>query len=416
MRTHVPLPEDPLRPRHAGSICALIILGLVMFSDGVLSQAQTYTVLHSFQGSDGFYPQGTLTLDAAGNLYGTATLGGANGFGTVFKLSRRGGVWSLSRLYSFKGGTDGGYPYAGVAIGPDGSLFGTTRAGGGGTCTSPEGYLGCGTVFNLRPATRSCGATQCPWVETVIHRFGGGSDGAFPGFGNLAVDAAGRIYGTTSGDFGGNDGSVFRVVKSNGQWTQDILHAFTQGECPYAGVILDRSGNLYGTTTTDNVVYELEASQGYLFQVLYTMQFGQGPLTAGLAFDSSGNLYGATLNDGGTVFQLHPMMGEWAYAQMVNFNAYLGVFNAPTLDAAGNVYGTVNEFPTIVFKLTPSGGSWTLTVLHNFEDDPSEGDFPVGGVTIDPAGNSYGTATDGGTGTCEGGEGTGCGVVWEITP
>lgn len=347
-------------------------------------------------------------MDAAGNLYGTTTEGGANGFGTVFKLSHRNGVWVLSRLYSFQGGMDGAFPYAGITIGPDSTLFGTTNAGGGGPCDG-----GCGSVFNLRPPIANCPATQCPWVETVVHRFSGGSDGAFPFFGSLSIDATGRVYGTTSGDFSGNDGTVFRFARSNGQRTQTILHTFTQGEEPYAGVILDRSGNVYGTTTTTNTVYELQASQGYLYQGLYTLQSG-GPLTAGLAFDSAGNLYGATLNDGGTVFQLHPALEQWSYTQLEFFNAYLGLFDAPTIDAAGNVYGTVNEGPGIVFKLAPSSGGWALTTLHDFDSDAGAGFLPVGGVTLDTGGNLYGTATLGGTGNCQGGQG--CGVIWEIAP
>ena len=150
------------------------------------AQAQTFTVLHNFTGGpDGATPQGPLTMDQAGNLYGTDS-GGVRGFGTVYMLSKRGSNWIFNPLYAFAGGNDRGGPWAGVIMGPDGSLYGTTT----------DWETGPGTVFNLKPSASACKTALCGWNETVVDRFTGGSDGSWPS-GNLTLDQAGNIYGVT---------------------------------------------------------------------------------------------------------------------------------------------------------------------------------------------------------------------------
>src|SRR5271165_302659 len=141
---------------------------LVFFAAGS-AQAQTFAVLHSFTGgADGGGPLSGLTMDHAGNLYGTTSGGGNAGQGTVFKLTRKNSGWVFSSLYSFQGGSDGADPEAGVVIGRDGSLYGTTFAGGNSQdCYGP----GCGTVFRLTPPPTFCKAINCPWIETVLYRF-----------------------------------------------------------------------------------------------------------------------------------------------------------------------------------------------------------------------------------------------------
>lgn len=137
------------------------------------AQSQTYTVLHNFTGGqDGASPQAGVTMDRAGNLYGTTASGGTGGFGAVFKLTRRDSAWVLNPLYSFPGGSDGQNPQARVTIGPNGTLYGTTANGGVDNCTN-----GCGTIFNLSPPPRACTAVICPWTETVLYRFTGGYPG-----------------------------------------------------------------------------------------------------------------------------------------------------------------------------------------------------------------------------------------------
>ncbi|MGO9302994.1 MAG: choice-of-anchor tandem repeat GloVer-containing protein [Candidatus Korobacteraceae bacterium] len=120
----------------ATAIATLLIIATTQ------AHAQTFTVLHTFSGSDGAYPFGTLTMDRDGNLYGTTYNGGSGcngiGCGTVFKLTHKNSGWILTPLYNFQGGDDGEFPTGGVTIGPDGDLYGTTNVGGGGPCAPPR--------------------------------------------------------------------------------------------------------------------------------------------------------------------------------------------------------------------------------------------------------------------------------------
>lgn len=393
--------------------------------------AQTYTVLHKFTGgADGGNPHTGLTMDQAGTLYGTTAEGFLNGgTGTVFSLSHTGAGWTLNPLYTFAGGSGGYRPLAGVVFGADGSLYGTTQEGGIGTPNrQPDGcYLGCGTVFNLKlsgveteihrfaggrdgmfPETGSLifdragnlyGTTQngglpCDnpgfgcgtvfklspsgggWTETVLYRFSGGSDGSYPNAG-LIMDVAGNLYGTTvSGGVSGPTcftsgcGTVFKLSPSGSGWTESTLYSFTgnsDGSSPYAGLILDAAGNLYGGTYYTGAVFQLmPAGSQWTLHVLHAFYpNSNGPLS-NLVMDRAGNLYGS-INQGGQ-------------------------------------YGGGN-----IFKLTAAGGSWTYTSLHDFcpGADCSEGGDPWS-VILDANGNLYGTGYIGGINNN--------GVVWEITP
>jgi uncharacterized repeat protein (TIGR03803 family) len=209
-------------------------------------------VLHNFgSGSDGQYPQSGLIGDAAGNLYGTTTYGGTYSCGepncgTVFELTPiAGGGWTETVLHSFGSATDGYNPYSGVILDAAGNLYGTTA--GGGTHSQ-------GTVFKLSPSEGG------GWTETVLHNFGNGTDeGAAVPLAGLVLDAAGNLYGTTfvggayyCADLNGGCGTVFELTPiAGGVWKETVLHSFgggMNGYAPYAGVILDAAGNLYGTT------------------------------------------------------------------------------------------------------------------------------------------------------------------------
>jgi uncharacterized repeat protein (TIGR03803 family) len=168
-------------PQHRRLTLAYITVALTMGAIG--AKSQTFKVLHNFAVRDGESPSAGLTMDRAGSLYGTTLYGGATGNGTVFKLSHSGSNWVLNTLYSFSGAEDGGYPQARVIFGPDGSLYGTTSAGG---------YQGYGTVFNLRPQPSACKTALCPWTETVLYRFQGGSDGGVPTYGDVTFDPGGQ--------------------------------------------------------------------------------------------------------------------------------------------------------------------------------------------------------------------------------
>jgi len=156
------------------------------------AQAQTFQVIYNFPGQAGAYPNAGPTIDKGGNLYGTTQFGGV-GNGTVFRLKHTGSNWVFSPLYAFQGGNDGVAPVARVIFGPDSSLYGTTAGGGGSGCSG----FGCGTVFNLKPPATACKTSLCPWTETVLYRFSGGSDGGEPSYGDLVFDQAGNLYGTT---------------------------------------------------------------------------------------------------------------------------------------------------------------------------------------------------------------------------
>ena len=183
-------------------------------------------------------------FDAKGNIYGT-TVGTESPHydnGTVFELERVPSGYTEKILYYFAGGSDGANPGAGGLVSDkNGNLYGTTIYGGGNGCSGE----GCGTVFEL---TRSNGVV----TETVLYRFTGGTDGEVPWAG-LTSDRAGGFYGTTSGAaVEPGNGTVFKLTPSNGSWTESTQYAFTGGDDgrqPFSGLIIDGSGNLYGTTT-----------------------------------------------------------------------------------------------------------------------------------------------------------------------
>ncbi len=412
------------------------------------AQAQTFTVVHNFTGGpDGANPRAGLTMDKAGNLYGTTYNGGqvggdcSSGCGTVFKLTHKGSGWIFSPLYAFAGDSDGFGPMARPTTGADGSLYGTTTEGGWvdqyGGC-----FVGCGTVFRLRPQLTPCKTVHCPWVKTEIYAFHRYYDGSWPE-GDLTFDQQGNIYGTTfAGGYencglGGTDcGLVYELIPSGGSWTETVLYYGDYGRGnPAGGVIFDKQGYLYGMLSLYpyeiGLVYQLAPSgSGWNETMLhqFSMQDGTYPI-GGLIFDNEGkNLYGTTSYDGtndgsqygGTVFSLTPSGDTWKYAVLVNFpgpqNENCGPHGELVMDGQGNLYGTTYCSGYwgygSVFKLTPSGGSWTLTTLHDFTGG-NDGKFPWSSLVFDANGNLYGTTEYGGNG-CSGD--SGCGVVFKIAP
>jgi uncharacterized repeat protein (TIGR03803 family) len=227
------------------SVAAALIYVLPMSA-----QAQTFSVIHNFTGgADGASPFAGVTIDRAGNMEGTAAEGGSSNWGAAYKLIHSGTGWVVDPLYDFRGGMDGASPESRPIIGSDGNLYGTTFRGGGGTCSDGPG---CGTVYRLNPPPTSCRAVLCRWEETVLYRFTGVADGGQPGFGDLLLDSAGNVYGTTTVGGVGNNGVVFKLTKTNGSWMGSVVYNFTgqqDGGGPWGGLIFDAAGNLYGTTT-----------------------------------------------------------------------------------------------------------------------------------------------------------------------
>jgi uncharacterized repeat protein (TIGR03803 family) len=380
--------------------------------------AQTFKVFYTFSGSDGSFPNGDLIRDAAGNFYGTAQLGGASSRGVVFKLDPTG---KETVLYSFTGGVDGGIPIGRLLRDHVGNLYGVTSLGGDATC-------GCGTVFKLKPngtlivlhnfkggkdgaqnqaqpelglvsigcdfyGSASFGGVVCcdgnlgcgvvfkvtqSRQETVLYRFAGHTDGAFPQ--DLIRDQAGSLYGTTGGSYlPGNAGTIFKM-DTTGKLTN--LYTFpggAPGNSPRWHLIRRPSGAFYGVT-----------------------QFGGNTTTCPVASAGCGVVY--TLNALGKERVLHTFAKSATDGQEPS---------GGLLDVAGNLYGvtvyggTKNSTCTfgcgVVYRASTSG---KYAVLYRFNGG-ADGWLPSGRLTKDDAGNLYGAATLGGNGV---------GVIFKITP
>jgi uncharacterized repeat protein (TIGR03803 family) len=229
-----------------------------------VSQGQE-TILHTFSGTDGMWPSGSLSLDRSGNLYGTTGDGGTFGLGTVFELSPKSdGTWTEHILYSFRGKSDGGNPDAGVVMDGKGSLYGTAFSGGHVTKAFPQG---CGVVFKLRQNSDGT------WMVNVLHAFGETADDGIYPIGSLVRDKLGNLYGTTNIGGAAGDGIVFKVA-ADGE--EKVLHTFTSGPTdgafPAVGLTMDASGNLYGVTQAG----------------------GAGSACAGLGFNGCGTVFKIT--------------------------------------------------------------------------------------------------------------------------
>jgi uncharacterized repeat protein (TIGR03803 family) len=267
------------------------------------------SVLHTFTGgTDGEAPIARMIFDDAGNLYGTTLFGGAFGCGVVFKLTpTQEEDWTEIVLHSFSGCSVGfGHPQAGVVL-KDGELYGATYDGGA---------YGFGTIFKLTPSENE-------WTETVLYTFTGGADGRAP---SGVIFKAGRLWGTTF--LGGipsetqpnGNGVVFELAPSANDWTETVIYSFTgaaDGSLPVASVTLDRKGNVYGTTVSGGVhghgtVFKLSRSHGgWTETVLHSFDGGSDGdlLLSGLTLDRSQNLYGTTAaggaSGGGVVFRIN---------------------------------------------------------------------------------------------------------------
>lgn len=425
------------------SIVAAIIW---MVALSLPAQAQTFTVLHTFTGAaDGATPFANLVLDQRGNLYGNTAYGGiqncpngevSNSCGVVFKLAHRQNGWLFSPLYAFGGGTDGASPVGNVTIASDGTIYGTTNAGGGPGCADHLGP-GCGTVFRLQPPPTNCVSSLCPWRETVLHRFTGGFADTSDPFGGVVLDSAGDVFGT--GHFGGSAdyGAVFELTPSGSGWTESLLHSFQggpDGAYPVTGFTWDESGNLTGTATNGGnlggdcgrlgcgVIFQMRRTgSGWSEYVIYGFENdgdGAGP-SAPLVLSPEGYFY--SIADGETIYELTPSGGNWNYSVLYSFGLGTVSFSGPLAqDSDGSFYGTsvmggINNCSVngcgFVYKLARSGNNWVFHLVYEFTGG-ADGYFPYGGVVMDSNGNLYGTASMGGSENYPRGSGT----VWEITP
>ena len=402
---------------------------LLVIANGAWA-AEGFTVLHAFS-ARAFRKGNNLyagpLLDASGNVYGVAESGGTRGAGVVYELSRTsGGAWVETVLYNFKGGTeDGANPHATLMADGAGNLYGTTASGG---LTARKCKTGCGTVFRLTPNAGS-------WEESVLYRFTGGADGAVP-YAGVVMDSAGNLYGATNAGGASRAGVVFKLTPGPVWWHETVLHTFQgspDGSSAYATPVLDADGNLYGTTNSGGrnnlgIVYLLapQLDGSWTEHMLHTFAGGEdgaNPL-AGLIFDRHGNLYGTTSYGGtancGIAFELMPdRAGGWSERLLHTFlggTAYDGENpNGLVFGTDATLYGTTagggTDNPGTILKITyDSSGGWQETVLYNFTGGET-GAFPFSSLVLDAFGNLYGTTLGGGpTGNTTGG------VVFQFAP
>jgi uncharacterized repeat protein (TIGR03803 family) len=323
----------------------------------------------NFSRDSGEFPRGSMIFDTSGNLYGTTYETGAYDIGTAFELSpQTNGVWAWKVLCNFGGRIDGtqtgGYPFAGLTFDAAGNLFGAGHSGGS---------HADGLVFELTPAGDGS------WTESMPHSFTGPPADGYAPASNLIFDRSGNIYGTAQYGGAHPGGIVFELSPvGDGTWTEKILHNFQKhvgdGYQPYGGLIFDSAGNLYGTTigggAVFGTVYELSPNGDGTWSEKILHVFGKGtdgknPF-ASLVADGAGNLYGTTLfggvYGGGTIFKLTPAgNGSWAETVLHSFGNGAdgkGPFaGALILDGAGNLYGTTNGGGKFgggtVFEITP---------------------------------------------------------------
>jgi uncharacterized repeat protein (TIGR03803 family) len=396
---------------------ATVALASVLAAVGTISaQAQTLSVLYSFTNTDGdgSQPLAGLLRDTKGKLYGTTEGGGINGNGTVFKVDSSG---NETVLYSFMGpttggpGADGSNVEAGLVVDKAGNLFGTTGNGG---------VSGLGTVFKLDSLGN----------ETVLYRFTGpatggqGADGAFP-VAALVMDKAGNLYGTTANGGVSGFGTVFKLDTFG---NETVLHSFagpdtggpgSDGAIPRSRLVIDNKGNLYGTTLYGGpsgygTVFKVDSSGNETLLHSFTNSGGDGAVPfEGLLMDKVGNLYGTTTRGGsfdlGTVFKLdrsgnETVLYRFSGPQTGGPNADgASPFAGLLMDTKGNLYGTTNYGGAsgfgIVFKLDISGKE---RVLHSFTGPitggpGAEGAYPWwAGLVMDSKGKLYGTTFGGG--------------------
>jgi uncharacterized repeat protein (TIGR03803 family) len=377
---------------------------MVALLASALAHASTYELLYSFRcGTDGAYPFAGLAIDSLNNLYGTTSRGGAYGQGTVFKVSSSG---TETVLYSFPGfPTDGYYPASDLVRDSAGDLYGTTSYGG---------QFGGGTVFEISAAG----------VESILYSFSGGTDGGNPN--GLVLSSSGNLFGTTYSGGAHGFGTVFELLPVG---TETVLHSFANstadGSYPFAGLVMDSAGDLYGTTNTGGALglgtlFDISAAGSYT--VLHS--FTGSPLdganpAARLFLNAQGNLYGTTSFGGaenkGIVF-------EWSSAGV---ETVTHSFTGSVLDGgaqpgglvgddSGNLYGTTliggtmgcaNSGCGLIFDLAPNGSE---SVLHYFGSPPADGHFSYGSPIQDTAGNLYGTTYIAGRFQC--------GTVFKVAP
>jgi uncharacterized repeat protein (TIGR03803 family) len=309
-------------------------------------------------------------------------------------------------LYGFGATGDGHNPHGDLIMDSSGNLYGTTVNGGAHSD---------GTVFELSPPV----PPSTTWTETVLHSFGGTGDGINP-YGSLIMDSSGNLYGTTETGGAHSDGIVYKLSPGT-PWTETVLYSFaggtSDGANPYAGLVIDSSGNLWGTTWlggTHNhgTVFEISGgTESVVYSFAGGTSDGANPY-AGLVIDSSGNLWGTTYQGGahsdGTVYEISGGT-ELVVHSFGGTGDGVNPYGSVLIDSSGNLYGTTEtggaHSDGTVYEI--SGGS--ESVLYSFSGG-TDGANPYSVLTIDSSGNLYGTTATGGSGT------NAQGTLFELSP
>lgn len=267
-------------------------------------------------------------------------------------------------LYNFADGPDGAMPEAALTMDAAENLYGTTSVGGGGPCPSNSGLrAGCGVVFELRN-------TGAGWVESILHVFQAGHDGAYPES-KLVFGPDGNLYGTTHS---GGAGTAQRCGT---------------GGCGTVYKLTPPASDCRLCSWTEQVIYSFNGQND-----------DEADPTGTLAFDAAGNIYGTTY--GGVVYKLSPSAGGWTYtvlATLDNFSNGQSPQGGVIVDAAGNLYGPVASYGEgigAIFQLVNTGSGWTENLLYSFQGG-SDGSSPEGGLIFDRMGSGclFGTASRG---------------------
>jgi uncharacterized repeat protein (TIGR03803 family) len=392
--------------------CGATLLVLGALSSAALAQGDL-RVLHHFGYGDGSYPDTDLVADGTGALFGMTVQGGSYNSGTVFRISPSQTGWAMEVLYQFTSGADGGQPYGGVTLDAAGNIYGTAVVGGSWTgcpedgcgvvwrlklgpfgweqdvihafegtdgygpggplsfdaqgnlygMTPGGGAFSLGTIFKLEPTAAG------PWRHSIVHDFTGGEDGGGGSKARLLIDTDGSLYGVATTGGANGAGTAFRVVEdAGGTWTLTTLHAFggmPDGVFPYGGLVKDAQGHLYGTTYyggvhDDGTVYRLSNSGGaWVETVLHDFSDGKDgayPISA-LSFAADGSLYGTTSLGGsnggnGTIFRLKSnASGQWRTSVVFAFS------------------GPDGELPYSGLAIEPLTGDFFGTAVHGGDND-----------------------------------------------
>jgi uncharacterized repeat protein (TIGR03803 family) len=383
----------------------------------IVSGAQTFNLLVDFDGTNGSHPVGALVEGTDGNLYGTTFYGGiyADGFGTVFKITKSG---ALTTLHTFcppqSDCSDGANPSAGLVLANNGSLYGTTPYGG---VSSDYGPVD-GTVFKI----------DASGALTTLHTFAN-TDGALP-YSGLVQASNGNLYGETSSGGANGYGTVFKMTLAGAVTTIYNFCAKTNcidGASPQGTLVQAADGNLYGTAYSggaNNMGTVFRITPGGTLTTLHSFDGADGTHPPdGVVQGTDENLYGTTIQGGtynsGTVFKI---TSSGAMTTLYNFCAQANCPDGEILEAGliqatdGNFYGVASDggpylYYGDVFEITPQD---TLTPIYSFCSLPNcmDGYAPTSSLVQATDGNFYGVAGSGGTN----GDGTVFRIVSGLSP